>query len=131
MNIHKWIYSKLSNAAAVTTIAGTRISPNIINEGDDLPAITYQTISADPQDTKDGNSALDIVTVDVDLFGEVFDTLQTLATAVNAAIERVTGTAESTTIVGCQKIGYRDDYSEVTQKGIFHIILTYNFMVKI
>lgn len=128
MFVYKVIFNKLSNAAPVSAIVGTRISPGVINEGDALPAITYEVIDSVPQDTKDGASTLDVVRVDIDFWGEVLDTLKDLANKSRTVLERFTGTAAGVTISGTRFIGERsDDFQEISQKGVFHIIHTYEF----
>jgi len=57
MAAEKVVYALLSQASAVTALVGARIYPLQVPQDEDLPAITYQVISAVELDRLDAASA--------------------------------------------------------------------------
>jgi len=53
MFIYKVIYSKLVGDTDVNAIVSGRVRPEVLDQDDTLPAITYTTIDSLPDDTKD------------------------------------------------------------------------------
>ena len=71
------IYDILINTVSVTDVVSTRIYPSRIPQGETLPAVTFQRIGNEPEDDKDGPSTLDVITLDIDMFGKSLADLKT------------------------------------------------------
>ena len=91
-NIGKAVYTILSGASGVTAITSTRIYPDTVPQNAAFPYAVFQVIGTQPTDTKEGVSKLDVVRVQVDCYSENYDTTDTLATAIRAALDRYAGT---------------------------------------
>lgn len=89
--MEKAIYNILSNDGPVSAIT-TQISPSSIPQDATYPAITFQRISNDPSDTKDGVSTLDVIMLDIDIWNDVYATGKDLADKVRTALDRTSGT---------------------------------------
>lgn len=98
MAVGKAITYLLENASGVTDIVGTKIYPDTAPQQVTFPYVVYQEINTSPSDDKDGTSRLDVVRVQVDLYTQNYDTCETLAAAVRAALDRQTGTINTVTI---------------------------------
>jgi hypothetical protein len=98
MEIGKVIYNILSNdsnvAPLVTTDGNLRIFPSRYNfpTNSKLPYITYQMISDIPNNTKNGVSQYDYVTVQISIYDNVYSDLVTLAGYVRTALDYTSGT---------------------------------------
>jgi len=98
MEIGKVIYNILSNdsnvAPLVTTDGNLRIFPSRYNfpTNSKLPYITYQMISDIPNNTKNGVSQYDYVTVQISIYDNVYSDLVTLAGYLRTALDYTSGT---------------------------------------
>lgn len=113
------IYNILSNTTAITDIVSTRIYPSTIPQGEILPAVTFQRITNSPEDSKDGVSTLDVITVDVDSFGKTLSELKTLTEAIRTALDRFSGTRVGIVIDSIRFVTDRDVYEQ--SKEVYHI----------
>jgi len=103
--VEKAIFDILSNDGPVTAIT-TSINPLRIPQGETHPAITYQRINNEPDDTKDGVSTLDVIRIDVDIWDDDYSTGKDLADKVRTALDRVSGTFDGRVI---QSIRFETD----------------------
>ena len=97
MNIGKAIYSILSNDSSVSSTVGTRIFPSrYIDESGkyQLPFISYQVISVEPNNTKNGVSTYDYTTAQINIVGNSYNDVITLAQNVRTALDYTSGTYE-------------------------------------
>jgi|1_EtaG_2_1085319.scaffolds.fasta_scaffold00431_24 hypothetical protein len=118
------IYDILTNTASVTDIVSTRIYPSRIPQGETLPAVTFQRIGNEPEDDKDGPSTLDVITLDIDMFGKSLADLKTLSGAIRTALDRFSGTRVGIIINSIQFVTDRDLYEN--SKEIYHINQEYS-----
>lgn len=133
------IYSILSNDADIqsiledTTWTGTGTEYKIFHQAapqDKVePYITYQRITTDPHDTKDGVSTLDVVDVDVDIWATTNADLVSIAAKVRAALDRKEeGTYGGDEIQSIRFTGQNSNYNEATQ--LHHITQTFSVRQK-
>lgn len=98
MAVGKVIYDQLSNDGTVAGLVSTRIYPDIAPQRATLPYVVYTEISTAPTDDKDGSSVLDTIQVQVDMYDDNYDDVETLAAAIRAALDRVSGTIQSVVV---------------------------------
>jgi len=118
------IYDILINTVSVTDVVSTRIYPSRIPQGETLPAVTFQRIGNAPEDDKDGPSTLDVITLDIDMFGKSLADLKTLSGAIRGALDRFSGTRVGIIINSIQFVTDRDIYEN--SKSIYHINQEYS-----
>ena len=92
------IHDILKDDAAVAAVIGTRIYPLIIPQWTLFPCITYQRITDTPTNDKDGVSRLDVIKIDIDMWGDKYSTLKDLKTKVRTALDNFDGTKTGFTI---------------------------------
>jgi hypothetical protein len=108
--IGNYIFSKLSADATVHTYVADRISPLVAAEATDRPHITYQVLSATPNDTKTSASRLDEVLVQITIYDPVYLNALGCALAVRQCLDRSSGTATGVVVQSTQFTGQRDMY---------------------
>jgi len=79
--IEKAIITKLLATPAVVALAGARIYPGSVPQGDAMPAVVVNKISGAPVYTDDGQSELQSDRVQVDAWGSTYTDAVTLAHA--------------------------------------------------
>jgi len=93
------IYDLLSTDAGVSAIVGTRIYPLLIEQGADMPAIAYTLISNTRVPALNADTTITEARVQVDLYGNTFDSVVLLADAVRVAAQRYAGTNATVVIL--------------------------------
>lgn len=117
------IVDVLENDADVSAIIGDRIFPLVIPQEKALPAITYERVDTDPNDTKSGASTLDGDLIDLDLWGKDFAVLKDLAKKIRTTLDRFSGTRQGIIV---QSIQYQNQVVGFSaEKNIYHLIQTY------
>ena len=128
MNIGKAIYGILSGTTAVTDIVGTKIFPEIAEQETAVPFVIYQVQSVQPEDTHDGPSKLDEVRVEVLCYDDAYNGAADLASAVRAALDRVSGTYNS---VNVESVQFNDvDFEIEYDPRRYSQVLTFTFRIK-
>tara|TARA_R110002012_G_scaffold157768_2_gene319005 strand:- start:1854 stop:2249 length:396 start_codon:yes stop_codon:yes gene_type:complete len=127
--VGKAIYNILAGDSDVNSIT-TRISPLIIGQTLDLPAVVYSVTDTDPNDTKNGVSLLDKIGVEIDSIAEDYSTAEDLASKVRTALDRYSGTANGVKIQSVQFVN-ESDILEKVQNGLYTITQDYKFRVKL
>jgi len=127
--VGKAIYNILSNNSGVTSITN-RISPLLIGQTLNLPAVVYSQTDTDPNDTKNGVSLLDEVQVEVDAIAETYEGAEDLASAIRTALDRYTGVANG---VKVQRVQFNNesDTLEKVQNGLYTITQDYTFRIEL
>jgi hypothetical protein len=88
---HDQALQALQAALQSTALAGSRCEPDRLSQGQALPAIRWQVISATPTSDHCGNTeAGDDLRVQIDLYAAEYGQLRTLRTQALAALEAVT-----------------------------------------
>jgi hypothetical protein len=125
--IGKVIYGRLSTDVAVTGVCGLNIYPDIAPQNVQYPFIVYTIINSTPVDFKDGQSNLEEITVQLDVYTNNYETTQTLSNAVRNRLDRFTGTLNS---VNIQTIKYMSSDSQVYNADLNVYWMSIDFMAK-
>ena len=92
--IGKLIYSRLSTDGSITAYVGTKIYPDITPQNVQYPFVVYTIVNSLPVDFKDGQSNLEEITLQIDVYTQSYDDTQDLANLIRNRLDRFTGTAE-------------------------------------
>jgi hypothetical protein len=125
--IGKVIYGRLSTDVAVTGVCGLNIYPDIAPQNVQYPFIVYTIINSTPVDFKDGQSNLEEITVQLDVYTNNYETTQTLSNAVRNRLYRFSGTLNS---VNIQTIKYMSSDSQVYNADLNVYWMSIDFMAK-
>lgn len=98
MAVGKAIYYLLSTNGTLSAALGTKIYPDTAPQRTAFPYIVFQEIATVPSDAKDGASKLDTVRVQVDIYDDNYDDVETYAAAARTALDRQTGTINTVTV---------------------------------
>jgi len=118
MKVGAAIYSLLVNDSAVSAIVGTRIYPELAEEGASAPYIVYSVVSNTPSDTKDG-TPIDEAQLEIFSVGSTYAAANDLADKVRAALDRKSQIVVGTVTV--QSIHYTNEVVEVSEKRDLYI----------
>tara|TARA_R100001163_G_scaffold12315_5_gene11447 strand:- start:843 stop:1232 length:390 start_codon:yes stop_codon:yes gene_type:complete len=118
MKVGAAIYSLLVNDSAVAAIVGTRIYPELAEEGASAPYIVYSVVSNTPSDTKDG-TPIDEAQLEIFSVGSTYAAANDLADKVRAALDRKSQIVVGTVTV--QSIHYTNEVVEVSEKRDLYI----------
>jgi hypothetical protein len=125
--IGKVIYGRLSTDATVTNICGLSIYPDIAPQNVQYPFIVYTITNSTPVDYKDGQSNLEEINLQVDIYTNNYDTTQTLANNVRNRLDRFVGTVNG---VSVQTINYVSSDSQVYNADLNVYWMSVDFMAK-
>jgi hypothetical protein len=125
--IGKVIYGRLSTDTAVTNICGLSIYPDIAPQNVQYPFIVYTITNSTPVDYKDGQSNLEEINLQVDIYTNNYDTTQTLANNVRNRLDRFVGTVNG---VSVQTINYVSSDSQVYNADLNVYWMSVDFMAK-
>lgn len=125
--IGKVIYGRLSTDVAVTGVCGLNIYPDIAPQNVQYPFIVYTIINSTPIDFKDGQSNLEEITLQLDVYTNNYETTQTLSNAVRNRLDRFSGTLNS---VNIQTIKYMSSDSQVYNADLNVYWMSIDFMAK-
>ena len=127
--IGKAIYGLLSGQSAITNIVSTRIYPISVPQFADFPFVVYTTTDTEPTMTKDGSSPLDVITVQIDMYANDFDTNTTLAGAIRSTLDFYEGTVYGQAIQRITMLNSSDgDYN--ADLGVFYLSQDYQIRLK-
>jgi NAD-dependent SIR2 family protein deacetylase len=125
--IGKLIYARLSTASNITAIISTNIYPDITPQNVDYPFIVYSIIDSNPVDFKDGQSNLEEIDLQIDVYTQNYDTTQNLANLIRNRLDRFVGTVEG---VEVQSIKYVRQSSQVFNAELSVYWVSIDFMIK-
>ncbi len=125
--IGKVIYGRLTTDAAVTGICGLNIFPDIAPQNVQYPFMVYTIINSLPVDFKDGQSNLEEITLQIDVYTNNYETTQTLANNVRNRLDRFVGTVNS---ISVQTIKYMSSDSQVYNADLNVYWMSMGFMAK-
>jgi len=125
--IGKVIYGRLTTDAAVTGICGLNIFPDIAPQNVQYPFMVYTIINSLPVDFKDGQSNLEEITLQIDVYTNNYETTQTLANNVRNRLDRFVGTVNS---ISVQTIKYMSSDSQVYNADLKVYWMSMDFMAK-
>jgi len=118
MKVGAAIYSLLVNDSAVSALVGTRIYPELAEEGASAPYVVYSVVSNTPSDTKDG-TPIDEAQLEIFSVGSTYAAANDLADKVRAALDRKSQIVVGTVTV--QSIQYTNEVVEVSEKRDLYI----------
>jgi len=125
--IGKVIYGRLTTDTTITNICGLNIFPDIAPQNVQYPFMVYTIINSLPVDFKDGQSNLEEITIQIDVYTNNYETTQTLANNVRNRLDRFVGTVNS---VSVQTIKYMSSSSQVYNADLNVYWISIDFMVK-
>jgi hypothetical protein len=125
--IGKLIYARLSTASNITAIISTNIYPDITPQNVDYPFIVYSIIDSNPVDFKDGQSNLEEIDLQIDVYTQNYDITQNLSNLIRNRLDRFVGTLEG---VEVQTIKYVRQSSQVFNAELSVYWVSIDFMIK-
>jgi hypothetical protein len=125
--IGKLIYARLSTASNITAIISTNIYPDITPQNVDYPFIVYSIIDSNPVDFKDGQSNLEEIDLQIDVYTQNYNTTQNLSNLIRNRLDRFVGTLEG---VEVQTIKYVRQSSQVFNAELSVYWVSIDFMIK-
>jgi hypothetical protein len=125
--IGKLIYSRLSTDGSITAYVGTKIYPDITPQNVQYPFVVYTIVNSLPVDFKDGQSNLEEITLQIDVYTQSYDDTQDLANLIRNRLDRFTGTAEG---IDVQTIKYMSSDSQVFNAELSVYWMSIDFMAK-
>ena len=125
--IGKVIYGRLSTDAAVTGVCGLRIYPDIAPQNVAYPFCVYTIINSIPVDFKDGQSNLEEVTFQIDVYTNNYDTTQSLSDSVRNRLDRFVGTVNN---ISVQTIKYMASNSQAYNPDLNVYWMSIDFMTR-
>jgi hypothetical protein len=108
--IGKLIYNRLSTDGNILSYVGTKIYPDIVPQNVQYPFVVYTIVNSLPVDFKDGQSNLEEIILQVDVYTQNYDDTQELSNFIRNKLDRFVGTVEG---VEVQSIKYMSATSQV------------------
>ena len=124
--IGKLIYSRLSTDGSITAYIGTKIYPDITPQNVQYPFVVYTITNSLPVDYKDGQSNLEEITLQIDVYTQSYDDTQDLSNLIRNRLDRFTGTVEG---VEVQTIKYVSSDSQVFNAELSVYWMSIDFMI--
>ena len=125
--IGKVIYGRLTTDTTITNICGLNIFPDIAPQNVQYPFMVYAIINSLPVDFKDGQSNLEEITIQIDVYTNNYETTQTLGNNVRNRLDRFVGTVNN---ISVQTIKYMSSSSQVYNADLNVYWISIDFMVK-
>ena len=125
--IGKLIYNRLSTDGSITAYVGTKIYPDITPQNVQYPFVVYTIVNSLPVDFKDGQSNLEEITLQIDVYTQSYDDTQDLANLIRNRLDRFTGTTEG---IDVQTIKYMSSDSQVFNAELSVYWMSIDFMAK-
>mgnify|MGYP003668832796 FL=1 len=125
--IGKLIYSRLSTDGSITAYIGTKIYPDITPQNVQYPFVVYTITNSLPVDYKDGQSNLEEITLQIDVYTQNYDDTQDLSNLIRNRLDRFVGIVEG---VEVQSIKYMSATSQVFNAELSVYWMSIDFMVK-
>lgn len=124
--IGKLIYSRLSTDGDILAYVGTKIYPDIVPQNVQYPFVVYTIVNSLPIDFKDGQSNLEEITLQVDVYTQNYDDTQELSNLIRNRLDRFVGTVEG---VEVQTIKYVSSDSQVFNAELSVYWMSIDFMI--
>jgi hypothetical protein len=125
--IGKLIYSRLSTDGEILAYVGSKIYPDIVPQNVQYPFVVYTIVNSLPVDFKDGQSNLEEITLQVDVYTQNYDDTQILSNLIRNRLDRFVGIIEG---VEVQSIKYMSATSQVFNAELSVYWMSIDFMVK-
>jgi len=118
MKVGAAIYSMLKDDSAVSALVGTRIYPELAEEGAATPYVVYSVVSNTPVDTKE-SAPVDEAQLEVFSVADTYAAANDLADKVRTALSRQAKTIIETVTI--QSIKYTNEVTEVSAERNMYI----------
>jgi hypothetical protein len=125
--IGKLIYSRLSTDGAILAYVGSKIYPDIVPQNVQYPFVVYTITNSIPVDYKDGQSNLEEISLQIDVYTQNYDDTQDLANLIRNRLDRFVGTVEG---VEVQSIKYTASDSQVYNAELSVYWMSVDFLAK-
>jgi hypothetical protein len=125
--IGKLIYSRLSTDGEILAYVGSKIYPDIVPQNVQYPFVVYTIVNSLPVDFKDGQSNLEEITLQVDVYTQNYDDTQILSNFIRNRLDRFVGIVEG---IEVQSIKYMSATSQVFNAELSVYWMSIDFMVK-
>jgi len=125
--IGKLIYSRLSTDGAILAYVGSKIYPDIVPQNVQYPFVVYTITNSTPVDYKDGQSNLEEIEIQIDVYTQNYDDTQDLANLIRNRLDRFVGTVEG---VEVQSIKYTASDSQVYNAELSVYWMSIDFLAK-
>jgi hypothetical protein len=125
--IGKLIYSRLSTDGAILSYVGSKIYPDIVPQNVQYPFVVYTITNSTPVDYKDGQSNLEEIEIQIDVYTQNYDDTQDLANLIRNRLDRFVGTVEG---VEVQSIKYTASDSQVYNAELSVYWISVDFLAK-
>jgi len=125
--IGKLIYSRLTTDANITAYIGTKVYPDITPQDVQYPFVVYTITNSLPVDYKDGQSNLEEINLQIDVYTQSYDDTQEIANLIRNRLDRFVGSAEG---VEVQTIKYISSDSQVYNAELSVYWMSIDFMAK-
>lgn len=124
--IGKLIYNRLSTDGDILAYVGTKIYPDIVPQNVQYPFVVYTIVNSLPVDFKDGQSNLEEITLQVDVYTQNYDDTQELSNLIRNRLDRFVGTVQG---VEVQTIKYVSSDSQVFNAELSVYWMSIDFMI--
>jgi hypothetical protein len=125
--IGKLIYSRLSTDGAILAYVGSKIYPDIVPQNVQYPFVVYTITNSTPVDYKDGQSNLEEIELQIDVYTQNYDDTQDLSNLIRNRLDRFVGTVEG---VEVQSIKYTASDSQVYNAELSVYWMSVDFLAK-
>jgi len=125
--IGKLIYSRLSTDGAILAYVGSKIYPDIVPQNVQYPFVVYTITNSTPVDYKDGQSNLEEIEIQIDVYTQNYDDTQDLSNLIRNRLDRFVGTVEG---VEVQSIKYTASDSQVYNAELWVYWMSVDFLAK-
>jgi hypothetical protein len=125
--IGKLIYSRLSTDGAILAYVGNKIYPDIVPQNVQYPFVVYTITNSTPVDYKDGQSNLEEIELQIDVYTQNYDDTQDLANLIRNRLDRFVGTVEG---VEVQSIKYTASDSQIYNAELSVYWMSVDFLAK-
>lgn len=122
MTVEAAIYDRLSGYAGLTSLVGTRISPGFKLQDGNLPAVTYQRVTAQRFSAMSVDSGVVKARYQIDVWAATYASAIAVREAVRGALQRY-NTAIGTTIYDVYLSSETDLYENDTKQ--YHIAMDF------
>lgn len=125
--IGKVIKYKFDNTAALNSVFRGRVYPLIGAQAGAVPFCVYDTTSIRPEGSKDADSHIDLISVEVTMVGTNYAVLQQAAENVRTAFVRMNETVLGVEVQSCSFDGLREQVNQ--KEETFAVTVDLNFRV--
>tara|TARA_Y100001973_G_scaffold22407_1_gene33337 strand:- start:5490 stop:5897 length:408 start_codon:yes stop_codon:yes gene_type:complete len=133
MDVGKAIYTLMQNSAEIRSLVDERVFPSRYlndNINHKVPYITYQRVSQQPNNTKNGASTYDYVTVQINAYAITYAEVVALSQKIRTALDYTSGTFSGVVIDKCFYESSTDVfYDNAGSVGIYGISADYRFNI--